>query len=178
MDLMEAIRNRRSVRRYQARPVDTETLETILEAGRWAPSWANTQCTRYTVVTDSVLKAALIDTFSEKNPARRGAAEAPILLAVSARKALAGYKLGQPVTDKGDGWALFDAALAIQNLTLAAHAHGLGSVQVGYFDAAKAAALLSLPDDEVMVELIPMGYPAHEPAAPARLLLEELVRWR
>lgn len=178
MDVLEAIRTRRSIRRYEPRPVDRETLEQVLEAGRWAPSWANTQCTRYTVVTDPVLKAALVDTFSERNPARRGALEAPVLLAVSARRHLAGYKLGQAVTDKGDGWTLFDAALAIQNLTLAAHALGLGTVQVGYFDAAKAADLVGLPEDEEMVELIPLGWPAHDPGAPARLLLDELVRWR
>ena len=178
MDVLEAIRTRRSVRQYQARPVDAETLRAVLEAARWAPSWANTQCTRYTVVQDPALKAALIDTFSEKNPARRGAADAPVMVAVSARKGLAGYYHGGPVTDQGDAWTMFDVALAIQNLTLAAHALGLGTVQVGYFDMAKAARLLEIPPDEVMVELIPLGWPAHEPAVPARLLMEELVRWR
>lgn len=178
MDLLEAIATRRSVRRYRPDPVEEEKIRAVFESARAAPSWANTQCVRYTLVTDPELKAALIDTFSERNPARKGAAVAPCLVVVSALTDRAGFKHGEPVTDKGGYWYMFDAALGVQNLTLAAHALGLGTVHVGWFDAGEAARLLDLPDDEVMVELLPLGYPDHEPRTPPRLPLEELVRRR
>lgn len=44
MDLIQAIRERRSIRKYKPDPVSDETVEMVLEAARWAPSWANTQC--------------------------------------------------------------------------------------------------------------------------------------
>jgi nitroreductase len=150
-------------------------LEKILDAARWAPSWANTQCVRYTVVEDPALKAAIIETYSSTNPARVGSQEAPVLLVITAKTRISGFKKGQPVTDKDDAWFMFDAGLAVQNLTLAAHALGLGAVQVGYFDAKRVGDLLSLPEDEAAVEVIPLGYPAVEPSAPSRKPLSELV---
>jgi len=177
MDLFEAITTRRSVRRFQDRPVGEDLLERVLEAARWAPSWVNFQPTRYTVVTDPELKARLVDTMSPKNPARKGGLQAPVLIAVSARVGLSGFAGGTALTDKGD-WYMFDAALAVQNLTLAAHALGLGTVQVGLFDAPAAAAVLELPEGEVMVELIPLGWPLFQPKVPPRLPLDQLVRRR
>ena len=52
MDLMEAIKGRRSIRKYKPDPVSEETLQKIMEAVRWAPSWANTQCWEVIVVKD------------------------------------------------------------------------------------------------------------------------------
>ena len=65
VDLFEAINSRRSIRRYTADPVDDQKINTILEAGRWAPSWANTQCTRFVVVRDPGIKAALAETINK-----------------------------------------------------------------------------------------------------------------
>ncbi len=178
MDVLDAIRDRRSIRRFDGRPIDDATLETILEAARWAPSWANTQCARYTIVTSPELKEGLVATFSERNPARPGALEAPCMLVLSAKKAVSGFKKGEPVTEKGECWYMFDVGLAAQNLTLAAFSLGLGTVHVGAFDATRAARLISLPEDEVIVELIPIGYPTKDAAAPPRKELTELVRRR
>ena len=52
MNVMEAIKGRRSVRKYRPDPVNDETLEAVLEAARWAPSWANNQCWRFVVVRE------------------------------------------------------------------------------------------------------------------------------
>jgi nitroreductase len=70
---------------------------------------------------------------------------------------------------------MFDVALAMQNLALAAHALGLGTVHVGLVDAKKAAEILRLPAGMVFVEMTPLGYPNEEPKAPARKALEEIV---
>jgi len=70
---------------------------------------------------------------------------------------------------------MFDVALAMQNLTLATHSLGLGTVHVGRFDAQKAAQILNVPQGVVIVEMTPLGYPEKEEKAPPRKELSELV---
>ena len=60
MDVLEAIRTRRSVRKFSPEPVSDEELRRVLEAARWAPSWANTQCWEIVVVRDPGKKLSLI----------------------------------------------------------------------------------------------------------------------
>ena len=72
MEVLDAIRNRRSIRQYQMTPVDDETMELVLEAARRAPSWSNSQCWRFIVVRDSWVKAELSTLLSANNPATDG----------------------------------------------------------------------------------------------------------
>ena len=175
MEVLEAIRTRRSVRKYAPDPVPDELLRQVLEAARWAPSWANTQCWEVVVVRDPERKKALSELLvPERNPAKNAVATAPVVLAVCGRKGVSGFYKGQPVTEKGD-WLMFDVALAVQNICLAAHALGLGTVIVGALDHARAGELLGLPEDVELVVLIPLGKPAHEPKAPPRKELSEFV---
>jgi nitroreductase len=74
--------------------------------------------------------------------------QAPVVIAVCAEIGKSGVSYReprQPVTDKGEYWYMFDAALAMQNLALRAHSLGLGTVIVGAFDAQKAAEVLGVP---------------------------------
>ncbi len=175
MEVLEAIRTRRSVRKYAPDPVPDELLRQVLEAARWAPSWANTQCWEIVVVRDPERKKALSELLvPERNPAKNAVATAPVVLAICGRKGISGFYKGQPVTEKGD-WLMFDVALAVQNICLAAHALGLGTVIVGALDHARAGELLGLPEDVELVVLIPLGKPAHEPKAPPRKELSEFV---
>ena len=174
MEVIEAIKNRRSIRRYKPDPVDDKTVEQILEAARWAPSWANTQTWRFVVVRDSDLKAQLADTLSTNNPATNAVKNAPIAIVACAQVGRAGCYHGEPVTDKGDSWHMFDAGLAMQNLTLAAHALGLGTVHIGSFDAGKAAEIIGVPEGYCVVEMTPLGYPDQEAKAPPRKALSEI----
>lgn len=174
MDVIEAIRHRRSIRRYKPDPVPESELDVLLEAARWAPSWANTQCRQLIVVRDAALRQQLGETVPEKNPARAAFQQAPVVLVLCARRGVSGFYKGQAATDKGD-WYMFDAALAIQNLTLAAHARGLGTVHVGMFDAPAAAAVCGVPDDVAVVELLPLGYPEGAGVTPPRIELHEFV---
>jgi nitroreductase len=70
---------------------------------------------------------------------------------------------------------MFDTALAMQNLALAACATGLGTVHVGLFDAKEAARILEVPENVAVVEMTPLGYPDEEPKAPQRKELSEIV---
>lgn len=175
MEILEAIKTRRSIRRYKPDPIDSETLDKVMKAARWAPSWANTQCVRFVIVRDSRIKEQLAATLSENNAAIPALLRAPVAVVICAEMRRAGYFGGKIIaTDKGD-WFMFDSALATQNLVLAAHALGLGTVIIGAFDAGKAATLVEVPEGFCVVALTPLGYPDHEPAARPRKDLAEIV---
>ncbi len=174
MEVLEAIKTRRSIRKYKSTPVDDKTIELILEAARWAPSWANTQCWRFIVVRDANIKVELSDILSANNPAAIAIKEAPVVIVACAELGKSGYFHGESATDKGD-WYMFDVALAMQNLTLAAHSLGLGTVHVGAFDAKKAASILQVPEGFCVVSMTPLGYPDQEPSLRPRRELSEIV---
>jgi nitroreductase len=182
MELMEAINGRRSIRRYTSKPVDNKTLNTILEAARQAPSWANTQCWRFVVVRDRQLRNKLADTgidvaTGKPNRGTEAMRVTPIAIVVCAEMRKAGYSIKEPkkpVTDKGD-WYMYDVALAMQNLTLAAHALGLGTVHIGAFDAIKVAEILRVPEGYAVVSMTPLGYPDEEPNPRPRKEMAKIV---
>jgi nitroreductase len=174
LEVVEAIKTRRSIRKYKADPVDDQTLMTVLEAARWAPSWANTQCWRFIVVRDSDTKSRLADTLTETNPSRDAIRNAPVVIAACAELGKAGHKGGEIATDKGD-WFMFDVALAMQNLVLAAHSLGLGTVYVGLFDAKEAGRILEVPEGHCFVAMTPLGYPDETKDPRPRKELSEIV---
>ena len=185
MELFEAINTRRSIRKYKDDPVDDKKINAILEAGRWAPSWANTQCWRFVVVRDTKVRAALADTMMKiklpdkeiPNPGFGAFSTAPVVIVVCAEMGKAGAKHGsnrEYETDKGD-WFMFDTALAVQNMVLAAHAQGLGTVIIGAFDAAGAEKVINVPKGYRIVTFFPVGVPAQEGKAPPRKELSEIV---
>jgi nitroreductase len=188
MELFEAIKSRRSIRRYKADPVDEKKINAILEAGRWAPSWGNTQCWRFIVVRDAKVKSKLADTLAKiklpdkeiPNPGTTAMNTVPVVIVVCAVLGKSGTKPGPGgdgggyVTDKGD-WFMFDTALAVQNMVLAAHAQGLGTVIIGLFDAAQAEKVINVPEGYKIVTMFPVGVPDQEGKAPPRKELSEIV---
>jgi nitroreductase len=180
MEVLDAINGRRSIRKYKSDPVDDKTVELVLEAGRRAPSWANSQCWRFIVVRDRQMKSKVADTLFRtpggfENPAIRAVNTVPVLIVVCAQMGKSGCSPdGEFATEKGD-WYLFDSALAIQNMLLAAYALGLGTVIIGAFDAPRAAEILGVPDGYSLVTLFPLGYPDEDPGPRPRKELAEIV---
>ncbi len=181
MELLEAIKTRRSIRKYKTTPVDDQAVETVLEAARWAPSWKNTQCRQFIVVRDDKIKNQLADTLHDlaqdaANPADSAIRVAPVVIVACAELGKSGYdNEGKLATDKGDSWYMFDVALAMQNLMLAARSLGLGTVCVGNFDAGEIARILEVPPGFRVVSLTPLGYPDQEPNPRPRKELSETV---
>lgn len=173
-ELMDAVLERRSIRKYEDRPVPDEALGTIMAAVRFAPSWTNCQCWDIVVVRDEATKVRLQETVAPKNPAVKAVAAAPVVLAVCGRKGVSGFYGGKASTKFGD-WYMFDLGMATQNLCLAAHGLGLGTVVVGLLDHDRAAAVLNVPETHDLVVLVPLGYPAKRPGAPKRRAADEFV---
>jgi nitroreductase len=182
MEVIEAIKTRRSIRQYKPDPVDDKILHTVLEAARWAPSWKNTQCWRFMVVRDSSIKAKIADCLIKSkrgdilvdNGGSIAIKQAPILIVACAELGKSGLNAGEFATDKGD-WYMFDTALAMQNLVLAAHSLGLGTVHLSLFDAKKTAEILEIPEGFCVVSMTPLGYPDQEPRTPPRKELSEII---
>jgi nitroreductase len=184
LEVLEAIKTRRSIRRQKPDAINDETLEKVLDAARWAPSWHNTQCWRFILVRDSSIKDRLINTLFKikreetlaDNPAAKAVRQAPVLIVACAEMGKSGRDSGDTTyrTDKGD-WFMFDVALAMENLVLAAHALGLGTVIIGAFDAIKAAEILGVPEGISVVAMTPLGFPERESKAPPRKELSEIV---
>jgi nitroreductase len=184
MELFDAIRMRRSVRKYQDRPVEDEKLQAVLDAVRMAPSWANMQCWRMVVVKDRATREKIGDLsyvesyFSSKgyksNPSQKALIGAPMVIVFCADPDQSGVLGGQ-------NYYLVDAGIAAQNLMLAARAEGLGTVFVGIFDEEKLKVLLNIPASIRIVGLVPMGYPVEEKKdGPKRKPLDEICfneRW-
>jgi nitroreductase len=146
-ELMSIIQNRRSIRRYEEKNIPDEILTKLLEAARWAPSWANTQCWHFVVVKDQEIKNKIQGAYNDQYPTKFG------------------------------DWFMYDLGLATQNLCLAAHDCGLGTVIVGLFDHDKVGEIVKLPPEHEVLVLIPLGYPDHEPSAPKRREVQEFVHY-
>ncbi len=171
-DFMEIIKGRRSIRVYQEKDVPDEILSQVLEGIRWSPSWHNSQCWEIIVVKDPKDKRRLQEATVKQNPAFRALGEAPVVLAVCGKLKVSGCHDGQPVTKFGD-WFLFDLGLATQNFCLTAHALGLGSVIIGFFDHNQVKEILNVPEGYEVVVLLPLGYPANVSKAPKRREISE-----
>ena len=175
-DLMNIIKGRRSIRKYEDKEVPEELLNQILESVQWTPSWANTQCWEVIVVKDPRVKETLAEVLPKTNPARKHFTEAPVILVLCGKLGSAGYYKGQVTTKFGD-WFLFDLGLAAQNLCLTAHDLGLGTVITGLFDQGKAGEILGVPEGYELVSLIPLGYPAHESKGPKRREISDFTHY-
>ena len=175
-DLMSIVKGRRSIRRFQGKPVPETDLQQILEAVQWSPSWANTQCWEIVVVKEREMKERLNEALSPTNPAKKGLPDAPVVLALCGKLQSSGFYKGQATTKLGD-WFMFDLGIATQSLCLAAHNLGLGTVIVGSLDHEKAKDVLGVGEGYALVALIPVGYPAKESAAPKRREIIEFTHY-
>lgn len=159
MELWEAIKGRRSVRSFLDRPVARETIERLLEAAIWAPSGGNAQTWRFVVLTNP----AEIKRIKIVGPGLLGNPTAVIAICqdlVQAR--VKGGNLGETFL------APIDAAMATQNLLLAAYAEGLGTCTIASFHRRGVRRLLRLAEGIEPILLVSLGYPAQLPIAPAR----------
>ena len=155
--VLQSIATRTSIRDFQETPIEEAKVEKILRAGMAAPSAINKQPWSFTVVNDKALLQQIAD--SAQNA--KMAAKAPMAIVVCGdmEKAIEG--------DARDFW-IQDCSAATENILLAAHALGLGAVWTGFYPnlerAKMLAGILNIPSTQIVLCVIPMGYPAESPA--------------
>ena len=168
MDFFQTVEARHSIREYRQEPIPAGTLNLILEAANLAPSAGNLQAFEIYVVTDAALRQQLADAAGGQG-FLSGAAAILIFAAHPARSAARYGRRGTRL------YAVQDATIACAYATLAATAAGIGATWVGAFHDQAVREVLDLPEGIVPVALLPMGFPAEEPAARPRRKLSELV---
>ena len=161
-EILNAIQSRRNIRRFKSDPIDEEKIQTILEAGRWAPSFSNLQPWRFIVIKDPNLKEG-IEKASKEIVLHWGIKEAPIVILVCADERI-------------DQLHSVEAgAVAAQNMALAAHSLGLGTGWIGIRGTKAEAAvqkLLGLAQTCRVVSLLPVGKPDESPKGSRKPLKE------
>lgn len=172
--MSNALTARRSIRKFQPTPVSPDTIRAIVAVAAYAPSWKNSQTTRYTLLTkreeiDRVADECTMG-FQKNIDTLHGAPALVVLTTVNDRS---GYERDGSFSTKS-----FDAGLAAEAFCVAAHDAGLGTVILGIYDEGKVKAVLNLPETESVSALIPIGVPAESPAAPKRKDVSELLRIR
>ena len=163
MDVLEAIRNRRSIRKYISKPVEEDKLQKILEAGRWAPSASNKQPWHFVVIKDESMRKKLADIHAYG----RFMAESPIVIIV----------LSDP--EKHPRYYIADPHNAVQNMLLAAYSLGLSTCWMGVRDTpyeSEFKKLLEVPDRLRIICSVSLGYSNQERDS-SRRSLDEIVSW-
>ena len=170
MNVLEAIKGRRSIRAFKNQEVSAEIVEKLIDAARWAPSAGNIQPWEFIVVRDpkikrGLVKAALNQTFIE---------EAPVVIVVCADedRSFQGYGA------RGKNlYCIQDTAAAIQNIHLAAYSLGLGTCWIGAFREEEAREVLKVPKGVRPLAIIPVGYPAESPSPRKRRPIDQIVHY-
>lgn len=167
MDVLDAIRTRKSVRKYLNKTVEKEKLITILEAGRLAPSASNRQEWRFVIVRDRETKRKLAEVANRQT----FIGEAPVVIVACAQIDGHVMKCGQlcyPI----------DVAIALDHITLAAVELGLGTCWIGAFDENEVKEILGIPPEIRVIGIMPLGYPSNSSVVnKKRLPLNEIVKY-
>lgn len=149
LDFFEAVKNRRSIRRYTKEKVSDDLIAKILESGRWAPSADNSQPWYFIVLRDKEVRERVAETATWGE----FLADAPIGIAVV-------------VDPRSSTHSVEDGAAATENMLLAAHALGLGACWIGSYNSfyeEDVKNMLGIPKDKRLLSIISIGYPDEHP---------------
>jgi nitroreductase len=167
MNILRAVRERRSIRNFQKRNIPGELINRLMEALIWAPSAGNLQARKFYFVKNEKIKnriaaAALTQSFI---------AEAPMVIV-----GCTDSRISQKYGERGVNlYSIQDVALSIMGMMLVAHENGLGSVWVGAFREEEIARILALPKHLRPVSIVPIGYPSKIPNPPPRVSKKDAV---
>ncbi|MBI3399670.1 MAG: nitroreductase family protein [Deltaproteobacteria bacterium] len=167
MDVMTAIKNRRSIRRFLDKEIPEEAVEALKDSLIWAPSAGNLQSRRFYFVFNSDIKKQIVDAALHQT----FIAQAPLVVV-----ACADLLIGRHYGKRGaELYCLQDVACSIENMMLAACSLGLASVWVGAFHEDGIARIMDMSSNLRPVAIVPVGYPAHSPLPPRRVEKDEAI---
>lgn len=182
MDAIKMIKERRSIRKYTNEKVDRETMKGIIDICRWAPSWANYQIARYTLVDDNATIKKLandgVKGFVYNINTLKNAKGVAVLSFVQGKSGKLDLEKDEYATSKAHIWEVFDAGIACQTFCLAAHAMGVGTCIFGVIDDKSISEIVNLPDEETVAALIVYGYEEGTHVGPTpRKDVDEILRF-
>jgi len=167
VDVIQAIKSRKSVRSFLDKKVESEKVTNILEMARLAPSFLNRQDWRFVIIRDVKTKDKLVN--YAKSPSF--VAESPIII-VGCGKTI------EPITSSDQSSYIIDAVIALNQVTLAAVEYGLGSCWISIFDEKKVKEILDIPEEIKVIGLIALGYPKDQSVSEKRRIpLAQLIKF-
>ncbi len=178
---IEAIKERRSVRKFKDEIVSKAVMDKIMDATRYAPSWGNYQVARYSLITSQevigkMITQGMLD-FAYNIGILKEAKNVAIVSVVTGKSGKLDLEKAEFTTSKAGVWEVFDAGISCQTFCVAAHAYGVGSVIMGVIDDKELARVANLPEGETVAAVIVYGYPDEDPKAPPRKAVEEITRY-
>jgi nitroreductase len=168
LEVWDAIKGRRSIRKYKTRLIEDELIKKILEAGRWAPSGSNMQMwgtRKFIVVKDR----KTLDMIRKVSPGYLGAT--PLAIFVCSDRRIAYEKCGKLGRDY---ITIADCAMAVENMQLMAYSLGLGACTVKSFSTPAVKHILEIPEDVEPELMVVIGHPDVKPSPPPKIALEEI----
>ncbi len=165
MDVLSAIKGRRSIRKYSNKSVEEEKLLKVLEAARLSPSARNRQEWKFIVVRDDKTREELTEAIGQPF-----VGEAPIILVCCGTESEGVMRGGQPRYT-------VDLSIATAYMILEAYEQGLGTCWLGSYDEGKVKEVLDIPEGVRVVSITPLGYPDESPSPRPRKELDEIVSY-
>lgn len=171
----EVIATRRSVRNYDAsKSISQEEITTLLTAVQEAPSWANMEPTKYYVAIGEEKRAALLEMIGGN---KERVINAPVLIVSTFERSRSGFFRGNPANEAGELWGAYDNGLSNAYLILKAREMGFDTLIMGMRDATAIRAEFDIPESEIILAVISVGYRAEEPQRPERRPFEDVVKF-
>ncbi len=171
MSVLEAIRTRRSVRRFLKKPIPDEDVVKILDAGRLAPSGFNRQNWEFVYVDDP----RVLRMIKNCSPGFYGDAAAAIIIGVRPRKDAYERERAKAFHRENYNLGALDMGFAAENMLLTAHALGLGGCAIASFNDVGVGKVLNAPSDWRPLLIVSLGYPDGTPKMPPKKGLSEIV---
>lgn len=174
--MLEVLLRRQSDRRYSSRPVESEKLERILEAGRMSPSACNAQPWKFVVATDPEIIGRLAEAASAKLlKMNTFVGQAKVLIMIVREQPNITSKIGGTIKNKD--YSHFDIGIAAGNMSLQATAEGIGSCIIGWFDESRIKKILGIPSSKRVELMISLGYSESDFREKKRKTKEETVSY-
>lgn len=177
MEFQNVIENRRSMRNYkEGKKFDKQIIDELIRAALFAPTWKNSETGRYHVIlSDEMLLKFRNECLAEYN--RNNSNNACAIIVTTFVKNQSGFNVdGTPTNELGNGWGIYDLGLQNQNLLLKAKEMGLDTLVMGIRDEVRIREMLNIPEEEIIVAAIALGYGDKEAKAPKRKEIEEVLK--
>jgi nitroreductase len=172
----DVLATRRSIRDFDPSKEVTEAqVREILTAAQDAPSWTNSQPSRFYVAISPDKADAVRELIGERN--KQSTAGAPVFIVSTYVRGLSGYFRGDQTNEIGDGWGAYDNGLSNSYLVMKARAMGLDTLIMGMRDSDALRVLLGIPENETVMAVIALGHRASDPVKPTRKPLDEIAKF-
>lgn len=176
MEFQDVLEKRRSIRKYQKKDVKEEDIHAMIEAAILAPSWKNSQVTRYYVASSPKAIQLVKDALPEFN--QQNVENAPVLIVTTIVSNRSGFhKDGTPCNELENGWGYYDCGLQNMNLLLKATQLGLSTLVMGIRDAKAIRDAFDIPKQESIVSVIAVGYGDILPIKPKRKSVDDITKF-